>query len=195
MVQKERDGSGAAAKAPNTSVRRSKRLQDQSSRFKETSSQAKLDSITATNLPPKVSKTGRKIKQASSTASKQRTGSTKKIAKRKGFVNDSESHPDSEKRTKVDEENNAIFIEANASPKPTVNKQPSQTSADNTESNLAEQTGKSQHSPNKDLQDLGGVYAPSPKRKLDRNRAQDGSDSEPLAKSLRLSSGGSLLPI
>ncbi len=186
----EKDGTIPGAKAPKTSVRRSKRLQEQSSRIKETSSQAKSAISVGKKLPLDGSKKGRKTKKASSTAGKQTSRPTKKITKSKVPVHDSGTQPDSEKPAKIDRENNAFSVEAKTSPKPTLEKRPQQ-SADKSKSKSASHTSRSRHSPSEDIQGQSEDHPPSPKRKLDQSKAQHATNSEPPAKSPRLSSSKS----
>lgn len=189
----ENNETGATAYIPSSSVRRSKRLQDQSLKSKENGSKAEQGSMIAKKLPPGMPKKDHRPRKTKNTAKKQVSQPNKRTAKSKVLIDGPETHSDGKKPNKEDGKNNATSIKAKASPMPTFKQQAFEPRADKVERKPASRTGRSQHSPDEAMAGQGGDHPPSPKRKLDHSKAQDASNTEPLVKSPRLSISGSSL--
>jgi len=174
-------GIDQAAKAPNPSLRRSKRLQDQSWKSKATLPKVESGVVAAKKLPANVAKKGRKINKVTNTVGKK--GPVQQAPKSQPCKESSERNPGSAKLPEQDGDNNATSNDRQASPKPTLNKQPAQAAANKSQGNPASKTATSPRSPNEDKGGQHGVSSPSPKRKLVQEGFQDASNTERLPKS------------
>ena len=179
-------GTDQAAKAPNPSLRRSKRLQDQSSKSKVTLPKVESGVVAAKKLPANVAKKGRKTNKVTNTVSKK--GPVQQAPKSQPCKESSERNPGSAKLPEQDGDNNATSNDSQAFPQPTLNKQPARVAANKSQGNPASISARSPHSPNEDKGGQRGVSSSSTKRKLDQEGFQDASNTEPSPKSPKPSS-------